>query len=98
MQFLHGAGASGNHFKLGIEPLKVQLAHHRVMSLLDEELPRAGLELFFDELELPLREPESLDVFGRIRIGVRKENLGRGLFYNRSTDGTVKHIARALRC
>src|SRR6202035_3132400 len=89
--------SSGEHGELRVEALQVQLAHHRVVALLHEEETRPGLQLLLDELEFALREAEALLVFGRIGIGVGKENLGRGLLDDRAGDGAAQGIARALR-
>ncbi|MBV6416901.1 MAG: hypothetical protein CMLOHMNK_01519 [Steroidobacteraceae bacterium] len=67
------------------------------MALLDEELPRAGLDLLLDELELPLGQAETFDVLGRVGIRIREQDLGWRLLDDRSADRAVEHVARALR-
>src|SRR5689334_15305214 len=53
------APAPGNHRQLSVEALEVELANETLMALAHEKAAGARLELFFHELELPLREPES---------------------------------------
>ena len=67
------------------------------MPLLHEEHARAWLELFLDELELALGQPESLDVLRGVRIRVWKEDLCRRLLDDRARDGARQRIAWALR-
>ncbi len=67
------------------------------MPLFDQEHPRARLELFLDQLELTLREPESLDVIRCGSIGIRKEDLCRSLLDDCPTDRAQQSVARALR-
>src|SRR4029077_16603725 len=70
---------------------------HALMALLDEEPPGSRFELFLDQPEVPLRESKAFAAVGRMRIRVRKENLGRGLLDQRPTDRTSQDVACALR-
>ena len=48
MQLFDRARAARDHLELGVEALEVELADDGVMALLDQELPRARLELLLD--------------------------------------------------
>src|SRR6266404_9596736 len=97
MHTLDLTGSARNHGQFGVKTLEVELTHHTVMSLLDQEHSRTGLELFLDELEFPLGQAEPLRVFPKIGVRVWKEYLGGRLLDQGSADGTVEHVTRTLR-
>src|SRR5882724_11703996 len=66
------------------------------MSLLDQKLARARLELLLDQPEFAPRETEALGVVLNLGIGVGKEDFGRRLFYERSADRTLQDITGTL--
>src|SRR5688572_30689410 len=96
MQLRNRARPARDHLELGVESLEIEFADDRVMALLDQEPPRARLELLLDELELALGESKALDVFGRAGAGVREEDLGGRLLDDRAADAALQHITRAL--
>src|SRR5258708_39209538 len=67
------------------------------MSLLDQKHSRTGLELFLDEFEFPLGQPESLRIFPKVGVRVWKEHLCGRLLDQGSADGTVEHVTWTLR-
>ena len=96
MHALDATCAARDDGELRIEALEIELADDAVMTLSDEESPRAGLKLL-DELELPLAQSKPFDVVVSGRLNVGEEDLGRGLLDDRAADGALQDIARALR-
>src|SRR5579875_4083882 len=91
------AGPARNHRELRVEALEIEPADRAMAALLDEEHPRAGIELLFEKLHLALREAEARDVLLLARLGIGEEDLRRRLLDERAADGARQHIARALR-
>src|SRR5438477_389541 len=90
MEALNGGSSTGYDRQLLMKSLQIELAHHRGMALLHQEHPGPGLQLLLQELELPLREAEALDVFVLKRVRIRKENFGRRLLNDGAADGRTQ--------
>src|SRR5258708_28567806 len=98
MQSLDGACPARDHFEFADKPFEIELANHRVMTLLDQKHAGTGLKLFLDEFEFSLRESKPLHVLLTVCIGVRKQYLCWSLLNDRATDCAAQRIARTLRC
>src|SRR5580704_16753333 len=91
------AGTARDHSQFGVKSFQVKLTHHTAMSLFDQKHARTGFKLILDEFEFSFGHPEPQRVLLEIRVSVRKEHLGRRLLDQGAADGTVEHVARALR-
>lgn len=92
----HGTGSPRDHCEFSVESLEVELADDTRMPLLDEKHASSRLKLLLDQLELALRKTETIDVVGRGRVGIWKEDLCRRLLDDGSADRTRKRIAWTL--
>ena len=88
--------AAGDHCELRLKTLQIELADHALMALLDQEAPRARLQFFLDEPEIPLRKAASAPVVLGIRVRIWEEHLGGRLLNQGAADRATQHVARAL--
>src|SRR5665213_222891 len=96
VEALDGVCPSGNHGEFALKTFEVQLAHHTVVSLSHQELPRADGQLLLDQSKLPFGQPEALDILGMRAFRIREENLGRRLLDESPADGRRQYITDAL--
>src|SRR6185437_2509698 len=86
-----------DHLQLRLEATQIELRHDAVVTLLDEEAARSGLQALADQAEFPFGQAEAFGVILPARFRIREEDLGRGLLDDGPADRALQHIARALR-
>ena len=69
----HGFRGAREHRELVGEAAQVQFHHDRVMTLLDEEAARFGVQVVTDELEFRLGQAQPVDIIRFTPIGVGRE-------------------------
>src|SRR6185312_4222488 len=93
---LESTGAPREHRELAVKTLQVEAANNALMSLLHEERACSRLELLLHQPKLTLGKSEALGVLLFRGVGIREEDLGRGLLDDRAADAALEDIARAL--
>src|SRR6185437_8236067 len=90
--------AAGDDLQLGFEAAQIQLRDEAVVALLDQEAARSWLQALPDEPIFALGEAEALRIVLPARFWIGEKDLRRSLLDDGATDGTLQHVARALRC
>ena len=89
-------GSARYDAQLRVESFQIELTDDAVVPLFDQKLPRTRLQSFLDEAELARAQTKSRRVFLAIGIRIRKQDFGRRLLDDGSTDRAIQHIAGTL--